>query len=56
MNTNLDRPFSKEEVERASFAMKPNKSPGVDGFTVDFFSKNIGIWLSIKCQKLCSVL
>lgn len=39
MNLDLDRPFTCEEVEAALFMMKPNKSPGVDGFTAGFFQK-----------------
>jgi hypothetical protein len=53
MNEELDKPFSVEEVEKALFAMAPNKSPGVDGFTADFFQKH---WELIKPAVSAAVL
>lgn len=40
MNDLLDRSFTVDEVEKALFCMKPNKSPGVDDFTAGFFQKH----------------
>jgi hypothetical protein len=37
MNKTLCSPFMENEVEQALFMMKPNKSPGPDGFTTGFF-------------------
>lgn len=53
MNSELDRPFTCEEIEKALFSMKPNKSPGVDGFTAGFFQKH---WSLIKSSVLAAVL
>lgn len=33
----LDRVLSLEEIERALFSMKPNKSPGFDGLPIKFY-------------------
>ena len=49
MNSKMERPFSMEEVERALFAMAPNKSSGVDGFIADFF-QNTGVWSKVRSQ------
>jgi hypothetical protein len=45
MNSFLCAPFSAREVEKALFSMKPNKSPGPDGFTVGFYQKH---WSMVK--------
>lgn len=44
MNKDLIKPFTADEVDRALASMKPNKSPGIDGFTAGFFQKH---WRSI---------
>ena len=36
-NAMLMRPIEREEVEEAVFQMEKGKSPGSDGFTIDFF-------------------
>lgn len=53
MNLELDRPFTCKEVESALFMMKPNKSPGVDGFTADFFQRH---WELVKPSIMAAVL
>lgn len=53
MNSDLDQPFTCEEIEKVLFRMKPNKSPGVDGFTAGFFQKH---WSLIKSSVLTEVL
>jgi hypothetical protein len=40
MNSFLSAPFTTVEVEKAIFAMKPNKSPGSDGFTTGFYQQH----------------
>jgi hypothetical protein len=45
MNSFLCAPFSAREVEKALFSMKPNKSPGPNGFTVGFYQKH---WSMVK--------
>jgi hypothetical protein len=39
MNNCLCVPFTTTEVEKALFAMKPNKSPDPDGFTAGFYQR-----------------
>jgi hypothetical protein len=53
MNTFLCSPFTAKEVEKALFAMKPNKSPGPDGFTAGFYQKH---WPLVKEDICCAVL
>ena len=33
----LDRPISKEEIDIALKQLKNNKSPGIDGYSAEFF-------------------
>ena len=33
----LHAPFTVEEVNNATFQMKRNKTPGLDGFTIEFY-------------------
>jgi hypothetical protein len=40
MNDHLCAPNLDDEIEQALFLMKPNSSPGPDGFTVGFYIKN----------------
>jgi hypothetical protein len=42
MGEMLEEPFTAEEVKAALFQMKPNKTPGEDGFTAGFFSEALG--------------
>ncbi len=35
----LTAPFTPEEIKKSAFAMKGDKAPGPDGFTMDFFHK-----------------
>jgi hypothetical protein len=56
INQNLCRPFTFEEVEKALFMMKPNKSPGPDGFTAGLYQKH---WLLLKddiCEAVLNFL
>jgi hypothetical protein len=53
MNSILDAPFSEGEITKALFSMKPNKSPGVDGFTSGFFQKH---WDLLKHDVVSAVL
>lgn len=53
MNETLDQPFTEDEVKFALFEMKPNKSPGVDGFTAGFFQKH---WELVKDAITAAVL
>lgn len=53
MNDFLCRPFTAVEAEKALFAMKPNKSPGPDGFTAGFYQKH---WSLVKEDICCAVL
>jgi hypothetical protein len=53
MNDFLCRPFTAVEAEKALFAMKPNKSPGPDGFTAGFDQKH---WSLVKEDICCAVL
>ena len=39
MNDDLTRPVSDEEIKAAVFSMDPNKTPGLDGFSVKFYRK-----------------
>ncbi|KAL2942986.1 LINE-1 retrotransposable element ORF2 protein [Bienertia sinuspersici] len=41
----LDHPFSREEIQRAAFGMKPNKSPGPDGIPPGFIQTH---WDTLK--------
>lgn len=45
VGTELDRPFTEEEIEAAIRAMPNEKAPGPDGFTTDFYKK---CWPIIK--------
>ncbi|KAL3513005.1 hypothetical protein ACH5RR_025722 [Cinchona calisaya] len=36
----LEKEVSEMEIRNALFAMKEGKSPGPDGFTVDFYTRN----------------
>jgi hypothetical protein len=49
MNAFLCSPFTSMEVEKALFAMKPNKSPGPDGFTAGFYQRH---WSLVK-EDIC---
>lgn len=53
MNKHLCKPFTSEEVEKALFRMKPNKSPGPNGFTAGFFQSH---WELIKIDICNAVL
>jgi hypothetical protein len=53
MNEELDKPFTIDDVEKALFAMAPNKSLGVDGFTAGFFQKH---WNLVKPEVSAAVL
>lgn len=33
----LNKEVTAEEIKATLFGMKPNKAPGLDGFTADFF-------------------
>lgn len=52
MNEVLCAPFTASEVEKALFAMKPNKSPGPDGFTTGFYQKH---WSMVK-EDVCKAV
>lgn len=39
MNTDLERPFTKEEIKESLFSMHPLKAPGVDGMPALFYQK-----------------
>jgi hypothetical protein len=49
MNFFLSAPFTTVEVEKAIFAIKPNKSPGPDGFTTGFYQQH---WPMVK-EDIC---
>jgi hypothetical protein len=53
MNDYLCAPFTATEVEKALFSMKPNKSPGLDGFTAGFYQKH---WSMVKDDICLAVL
>ena len=51
----LDKPIEKQEVATAVMAMKNNKSPGIDGFGVEFYKffwKDLGIWVHRYIQEV----
>lgn len=56
MNQKLCRPFTAEEVEKALFMMKPNKSPGPDGFTAGFYQNHWPILKDDICQAVLNFL
>lgn len=37
MNSILEKPFTKEELQKALFYLNPSKAPGLDGFTALFY-------------------
>ena len=41
----LDSPLSAKELQQAVYDLNENKSPGLDGFTAEFYKK---IWSLIK--------
>lgn len=41
----LERPFSEDEIKEAVWECDGNKSPGPDGFSLDFFKRN---WEVVK--------
>jgi hypothetical protein len=53
MNDFLCDPFTAEEVGKSLFSMKPNKSPGPDGFTAGFYQKH---WSMVKDDMCHAVL
>jgi hypothetical protein len=53
MNDYLCAPFTATEVEKALFSMKPNKSPGPDGFTAGFYQKR---WSIVKGDICLAIL
>ncbi|XP_044342365.1 uncharacterized protein [Triticum aestivum] len=53
LNDMLCRPFLQDEVEQALFMMKPNKSPGLDGFTAGFYQNH---WDILKPSICAAVL
>ena len=42
---NLDKPISEEEIKNAINKLPPGKSPGIDGFPVEFYKE---YWVKIK--------
>lgn len=42
MNSNLTKPFSKDEVYEALKELPTSRAPGVDGFPAEFFSTFLG--------------
>ena len=49
--TNLDREITEEEIETVIKEMKKNKTPGTDGFPIEFY---IFFWLDLKIFMLSS--
>ena len=43
--TELDKPFSEEEIEKAIYNLPKGKSPGLDGFPIEFYQN---YWDKIK--------
>lgn len=39
----VGRPLDKEEIEKAILSLSNDKSPGLDGFPIEFYKKNIGL-------------
>jgi hypothetical protein len=56
MNNFLCRPFDPGEVETALFMMKPNKSPGPDGFTAGFFQRHWAVIKDTVCEAVLDFL
>jgi hypothetical protein len=44
-NNFLTTPFTEEEIKKAIFEMEHNKTPGLDGFPVEFYKK---FWYIVK--------
>lgn len=40
-NEDLSNSITMDELKRAVFNMHPNKAPGLDGFTLLFYQKNL---------------
>ena len=53
MNTELEKPYTEEDVHRALFQMAPSKAPGVDGFTTGFYQRH---WKLLKDDIVPAVL
>jgi hypothetical protein len=51
MNQKLCKPFFADEVEKALFMMKPNKSPRPDGFTAGFYQNDIMERYTVQCDE-----
>lgn len=52
MNEHLCAPFSDSEIEQALFMMKPNSSPGPDGFTAGFYIKHWHLLKNDICRAI----
>jgi hypothetical protein len=52
MNELLCAPFTREEITKALFMMKPNSSPGIDGFTAGFYQNH---WDTMK-DSICNAV
>lgn len=51
----LARPISNEEIKCAMFSIKPNKSPGLDGFRA-FFYQTSKANCRVKCDQSYQIL
>lgn len=56
MNEELSKHFSVSELERALFMMKPNSSPGPNGFTAGFFQNHWGLLKDNVCGAVLDFL
>jgi hypothetical protein len=52
MNEQMCAPYSHSKIENALFMMKPNSSPGPDGFTVGIYIKHWGLLKAAVCDAI----